>query len=309
MTERPIAGPVASTARLRSPRPGATSPSKGRTTLSLSPRVKARRPYVTTAVLHQLAQALSDRDRQILATLRLLRVATGDQLERLYFAGTTDRQRRRALERLEAARLIVRLPRQIGGIRAGSTGSVFALDLAGQRLIDHGGPAGGRRIERPWTPGLPFLAHTLAITELYVRLVLADRSGNLELLEFQAEPTAWRRFQGRSGQTTLKPDAALRLGAGPYEDRWFIEVDRGTEAPGTIERKSAIYQAYWSTGREQATIGVFPKVLWLAPDQARADLLADVIDRVSGDSWQLHDVVPFAAAIPRLIQGAGEVSA
>jgi hypothetical protein len=258
-------------------------------------------------VLHQLAQSLSDRDRQILTTLRLLRVATGDQLERLYFAGISDRQRRRALERLESSRLIVRLPRQIGGIRAGSAGSVFALDLAGQRLTNHGGPAGGRRIERPWTPGLPFLAHTLAITELYVRLVLADRTGRLELLAFQSEPTAWRRFQGRAGQTTLKPDAALRLGAGTYEDHWFIEVDRGTEAPGTIERKVAVYQAYWSTGREQATTGVFPKVLWLVPDQPRADLLTEVIDRSAGESWQLHDIVPFAAAIPRLIQGAGEV--
>ncbi|MGI8491556.1 MAG: replication-relaxation family protein [Acidimicrobiales bacterium] len=257
-------------------------------------------------MLRRLDASLSERDRAVLDTLRQLRLATAVQLERLHYADLTARHRRRALAQLEADRLITRLPRTIGGVRAGSAGSVFALDLAGQRLTGPSGPARGLRIERPWTPGLPFLGHTLAISELYVRLVVADRAGRLELLGFQAEPASWRRFQTTGGWATLKPDAGARLGAGRYEDHWFIEVDRGTEAPATIERKAGVYRAYWSSGREQAVLGVFPRVLWLVPDVPRAELLTDVLGRGPADSWQLHTVASFADAIRRLIAGAGE---
>lgn len=306
MTGRPIAGPFASSTPRRSPSSGATHPPEGRTTLGALPRAKSPRRYVTAAVLRQLDASLSDRDRAVLRTLRQLRLATGEQLERLHYADTTPRQRRRALARLTSHRLISRLDRTIGGVRAGSAGSVFALDLAGQRLTGPSGPARGLRIERPWTPGLPFLAHTLATTELYVRLALADRAGRVELLAFEAEPASWRRFQTRAGWTTLKPDAAVRLGTGPYEDHWFIEVDRGTEAPATIERKANVYRSYWSSGREQAALGVFPRVLWLVPDQPRVELLTDVLRRPSADDWQLHTVARFADAMGRLAAGAQE---
>lgn len=189
MTGRPIAGPVALSPDARSPRSGPASAPEGRTTLSPGSTVNSRARYVTPAVLRQLEQSLSERDRLVLATLRQLRLATGDQLQRLHFDGLTERQRRRALASLETHRLIVRLARPVGGVRAGSAGSVFALDLAGQRLTASGGPAHGGRTERPWTPGQPFMAHTLAITELYVQIVAAARSGHLELLRFQAEPT------------------------------------------------------------------------------------------------------------------------
>jgi hypothetical protein len=249
---------------------------------------------------------LSARDRAVLTTLRQLRVATGHQLERLHFADTTDRQRRRALERLERQHLIVRLPRRVGGIRAGSAGSVFALDLAGQRLTNQRGPAGGRRIERPWTPGWPFLAHALAVTELYLRLVEAHRRRQLELLDFHAEPACWRSFETAAGWTTLKPDAALQLGAGAYEDHWFVEVDRGTESPATIERKASVYRGYWATGHEQAAHGVFPLVLWLVPDEPRAQLLRTALQRSPVDAGRLHTVVPFDRALVRLAEGAAE---
>jgi len=307
MSPRPVARPVASSGWRHSPSSGATHYGKGRTTLSTDLGSGSPSPrYVTAARLRQLDAALTERDRAVLDTLRQLRLATAEQLERLHYADTSPRHRRRALAALEAGRLISRLPRTIGGVRAGSAGSIFALDLAGQRLTGPSGPARGLRIERPWTPGLPFLAHSLAITELYVRLVLAHRAGELELLAFTTEPGVWRRFQTAGGWTTLKPDAGLSLGADRFEDHWFIEVDRGTEAPATIERKAGVYRAYWSSGREQAVLGVFPRVLWLAPDQPRVELLTDVIDREPADSAQLHTVATFADALQRLTAGAGE---
>lgn len=306
MSRGPIARPIAFTDRLTLPTSEAMAAGKGRTTLSPSPSSNAGR-YVTRRRLLELEQSLSARDRAILSSLRQLRVATAHQLERLHFVDATGRHRRRALEALEQARLIVRLPRRIGGVRAGSAGSVFALDLAGQRLTDQRGPAGGRRLERPWAPGLSFLAHSLAVSELFVRLVEAHRLGQLELLDFHAEPACWRRFQTLAGGwATLKPDAALRLGAGAYEDHWFIEVDRGTEAAATIDRKANLYRSYWQSGREQAAHGVFPQVLWLVPDEPRAELLTTVLGRQPGEAARLHVVVPFAHGVFRLIEGPRE---
>lgn len=308
MTAGPIGRPVASSQAPRSPRSGPTKAAKGRTTVAVHRPVEPQTRYVTAAVVRDLDDRLSERDRAVLGSLRQLRVLTGNQLERLHFQGLTDRQRRRTLAQLEADGLVARLSRRIGGVRSGSAGSVFALDRAGQRLLGATGPARGGRIERPWTPGPPFLAHTLSIAELYVRLVEAHRAEHLELLGFQAEPACWRRFQSQAGWTTCKPDAALRLGAGVYEDHWLIEVDRGTESPQTIARKAAVYRAYRSTGREQAGSGIFPKVLWLVPDQPRADLLIDVFGSGPADAWRLHTAVPFAAAITRLAAGAGEAA-
>ncbi|MEA2901384.1 MAG: hypothetical protein QOH36_1271 [Actinomycetota bacterium] len=104
----------------------------------------------------------------------------------------------------------------------------------------------------------------------------------------------------------MKPDAAVRLGADEYEDHWFIEVDRGTESPAVIERKAAVYRSYWSTGREQAELGAFPRVLWLVPDERRRAVLVHALGRGPAEAWRLHSVARFADAIPGLVAGAGE---
>ena len=191
---------------------------------------------MTAARVRRLAAHLSDRERVVLGSLRRLRVATSGQLERLHFADVTARQARAVLASLVERRLIARLPRAVGGVRAGSAGYVYVLDVAGQRLS----PASGRRIQRPWPVGTPFLAHSLAVTELYVRLIEAERHGRAELRlgEFRTEPACWRSFAAPgAGRVTLKPDAEVTLGLGRFEDRWFIEVDRATESRSTLDRK------------------------------------------------------------------------
>jgi hypothetical protein len=252
-----------------------------------------------------LAEGLSPRDRAILATLRGLRLASGDQLGRLHFQGASLRERRRVLASLALRRLVVRLDRRVGGVRAGSAGHIYALDVAGQRLTDRTGPAHGYRVRRPWTPGLLLTRHTLAITELDVRLVEAERRGELGLHGFVAEPQSWRRFLGRGGgPVTLKPDAALRLRVGPHDDHWFIEVDCGTESPLTLARKCDLYRAYWSSGQEQARHGVFPRVLFTVPTPARHAVVVDVLGRQPAEAWPLFTVCLFDEAVERLRAGA-----
>ena len=92
---------------------------------------------------------LSDRERAVLGTLHRVRVATVAQLERLHFTDVTRRQARAVLAAMVERRLIARLPRQVGGVRAGSAGYVYVLDVAGQRLTPHRRPA----VQRPWPVG------------------------------------------------------------------------------------------------------------------------------------------------------------
>lgn len=253
--------------------------------------------------LTELAAALGPTEQAIIQTLQRVRLASGAQLVHLHF---TDRphaavQARRLLARMVEQRLLCALGRRIGGVRAGSSGYVYALDVIGQRLADLHRPTAARR---PWTPGAAFLAHTLAVTDLYVGLTEAARRNEVEVLDFAAEPTCWRSFTDLGGRPlVLKPDAYLRLGVGRYEDRWFVEVDRGTEAPVTLTRKCDLYRTYWQSGREQAAHGVFPKVLFVVPDDVRKAVVVDVLVRQPTEAWPLFQVVPEDVALRVLCGG------
>jgi hypothetical protein len=228
----------------------------------------------TASRLVRLDASLTTRDRAVLTSLAELRLASTRQLERLHFTASTPmanaRACRRLLARLAGEGLVSPLSRRVGGVRAGSAGYVWSLGTAGQRLVTKSGPAGGGTIRRPWTPSLPFVAHRLAITELAVRLHEAERRGALELVSFVAEPDCWRRYTGPHGASAnLKPDACVVMGDGQYEDTWFVEVDMGTESPQVIIRKRDAYLAYFRSGREQKTTGVFPWVIFLVPEEHR----------------------------------------
>lgn len=260
------------------------------------------RVRLTVDRLEALAAQLSDNDLSIVATLSKLRLATTTQLERLHFrdgsALTQARRARRCLERLTELGVLVRLDRRVGGVRSGSAGFVYALGVAGQRLNGGRGPAGGRRIQRPWTPSLPFVAHILAVTELFVRLIEAERDGLVELLSFAAEPASWRRFVGPTGSSvTIKPDGHAVMGQNDDELHFFIEVDRGTEGRSTIATKLRLYQQYWSSGREQHRQGVFPGVLFVVPDQRRAAVITEECSRMPANTSDLFQTVVWDQAV------------
>ena len=262
--------------------------------------------YLTADRLAALDAVLSDRDRAVLATLRRVRVMTGAQLQRWHFTDTRPRERQRVMAQLVARRLVAQLPRHVGGVRAGSAGAVFALDVTGQRLTDRTGPAGGYRVRRPWLPGPATLAHDLGVAEVLTRLVEAERAGGLRLLGYECEPQCWRHFLGRGGgRETLKPDAWLHLGVdGGAQDFWFVELDKGTQSPRTIGRKAEQYRRYWATGRELHRMGVHPRTLFVVEDPVRHAVVIDALGRQPAEAWPLFAVTTLADVIDRLRQGA-----
>lgn len=253
--------------------------------------------YVTKAVARDLDAKLTERDRAITRSVCELRFVSGAQLTRLHFADADLRAARRTLLRLTRLDVLERLPRVVGGVRAGSAGFVYRLGLAGQRLALERGWIADRRRRRSRIPGTLFLNHALAVAELHTRLVEAGRDGRIELLELRAEPACWRSYGGvGTSALILKPDSFLRVGVGEFEFVYFIEVDMGSEGSRALESQLKAYLAYYDSGSEQAEHGVFPKVLWLAPDERRAAAIEGCVRSLPREYRGLFAVELFAEA-------------
>jgi hypothetical protein len=172
---------------------------------------------------------------------------------------------------------------------------VLSLGPLGQRVL---ALSGSRR--RVYEPTWRFVDHTLAVSQLIVDVIQAGRGGQLDLLDWQAEPDCWRAFGGLGGQVAVRPDAFLSLGVGAYELRWFCELDRDTESLPTIMRKCRLYAEYYQSGVEQAKRGVFPRVCWIVPDEGRAERVRDAIERERQLPDELFVVTPAAHVLPAL---------
>jgi hypothetical protein len=264
--------------------------------------------YLTARSARTLAERLSQRDWLVLNHVVTLRFVSGSQLARLCFADSDDptanaRAARRALLHLTRLGVLARLPRPVGGVRAGSAGFVYRLGLGGHRLAVLRGLLPERQRRRSLVPGLQFLRHTLHIAELHTRLVEHERSGRCELLALAAEPSCWRSYDGLGGQRMyLKPDSYVRLGIGPYEDSYFIEVDRGTEGSRALHAQLERYVAYHRSGQEQRQRGVFPKVLWLGPNAERAGVIAACVAGLPTDAHTLFAACEFDQALAVMLE-------
>ena len=236
---------------------------------------------------------LSDRDKAILRQIQNCRFIQTDQVGRLHFrrAATPSARLRaatRSLTRLHNLGLVQPLRRRIGGVRAGSSSYVWTLKTAGSAFLDsldHKAP----KPVRPHEPTYIFLKHILATVEVYARLHTMD---GVRLQKAELEPVCWRTYTAPyGGRAILKPDLYAVTAVDGYEDHWFFEVDLNTEAPSRVIRKCEIYRNYYLCGEEQRRIGVFPRVVWIAPDDKRRDNLHRHIHEQLNDCEDLFAVI------------------
>lgn len=248
-------------------------------------------PRIGRHGLEQLRSELTERDFSIVRFVAELRLASARQLRHLFFADhdfatiqTAARNARRVLARLETMRLLRRLRRRVGGVRAGSDGYVYVLGPVGYRVVE---PEGWAR-PRVWEPSAQFVDHHLAVTQLAVDFRRFEQTGVIEQLEIQGEPRCWRPLPGQRPRTgLLRPDLLLAFAVADREVRWFIEVDRGTAHLPAILRKCHLYERYYRSGREQAEHGIFPRVHFVTTDVDRAERITAAIARDSGLTPQL----------------------
>ena len=237
--------------------------------------------YLGRSGLEKLREGFAERDLLVLRSVNEHRFLTTAQIKALHFVDGTEagaeRSCRRTLTRLSRDRVLDRLQRRVGGVRAGSASFVYKVGPVGRRLL------GDAR--RTTEPSSLFLDHTLAVADVRVHLEHAARVRYIELLRVEIEPMSWRQFVGPGGaRDIVKPDLYVVTGTGAYEDAWFIEVDRGTESPAAVARKCHAYDRYWRSGREQATHGSFPVTIWICPDERRSSR----IDRIIGAARNLN---------------------
>lgn len=261
-----------------------------------------------------LADRLSERDLNIIRSVDRFRFLQAEQLRRLYFheistPGGSARICRRALARLVDERLLHRLSRRVGGVRAGSSGHIYALATAGRRLLayrDGGGLPSDRGV---YEPGEGFVQHTLAIAELYVSLVETERAGRLHMVRFDPEPDCWRTPPAAfAGSVVLKPDAYVELAAGEYEHANFVEVDLASEGRQALLRKLRAYVSYYRSGREQAEHGWFPRIVWITTTQARTTVIQALIRTLPGATRSLFAVGLPGQAVDLLLGTVGQTT-
>jgi hypothetical protein len=157
-----------------------------------------------------------------------------------------------------------------------------------------------------YEPSLGFVAHALAVSEVWVGLhehlhlgLTAERAAHFD---FRVERQAWRPFVDGSGASAwLKPDAEVRLTRGGFEDWWWLEVDRATTRRRAIRRQLDAYVAYYRTGLEQQKHGLFPLTAWLTLTEARAQVLREVIADLPPGEQRLFRVGLLSAASPLLL--------
>jgi hypothetical protein len=275
------------------------------TNLNRSTRPGGKRDYVTRARAEGIRSRLNAHQRAVLADVGRLGVVTGKQLQRLHYGDSpaSGRLSRKQVGQLYQWRVLARLG-WLGRVnQPGSTGYVYGAGIVGQRLLD---PNRSRYFPR-WTPRPSFLRHAVAVSELYVGLRESEKRGAIDLMTYDTEPLCWRRYFGPGGsKSMLKPDALAVVGIDDYEYRYFVEMDCATEHRPQIIAKAKTYIRYWQSGREQAETGIFPFVLWVAPDAARAAFLIDALSTLPAEHWRLFLVTTAEEAASKIAAGSIE---
>lgn len=156
---------------------------------------------------------------------------TTTQLQRVIMVNgseiTRARRMRAVLQRLRRERLVHQLRRRIGGIQAGSDGTVYRLSGRGIGVLNREDGIERRRVGRE--PGERYVRHVLAVSELFVIMTELTRGSTDELLTFEAEPQAWRTYTGpHGGRIGMRPDGFVRTASGQYEHTSFVEIDLAT---------------------------------------------------------------------------------
>lgn len=258
---------------------------------------------LSAAHLTHLAHHLSPRYTTPLPHLARTRLLTGAHLDRLLTdpdtsPETTARDRRRIMTRLVGLGLVTTLQRRIGGVRAGSAGHIYALTNAGHRLhailADQPCPP---RATNPATPGTLFLAHTLAISDIYVALTLAQRDHNFTLATFTTEPHCWCPT-GHGDY--LKPDAYCVLATATHRDCWWLEIDQATESLPRIRTKCRTYLDYLTHGGTGPD-HVPPRILYTTPHPTRTNNINQVIRKASTQDNDLINTTTHTSAHTYLI--------
>jgi hypothetical protein len=107
--------------------------------------------------------------------------------------------------------------------------------------------------------------HTLAISELYVRLCERSRRGGFEISAFDREPHCHIKI----GNAELYPDAYCELRTPIRRARYFVEVDRDKEKRGQVVKQLRAYVSAFNEWDADRDGEYFPRVVFVVPEAWR----------------------------------------
>ncbi len=253
---------------------------------------------ITRQQLYRIEENMTGRDHEVLRALSKYRFLSSDQVGRLFVTDCSTktsqtRNRNLLLKRLADYGLIRPLWRRVGGGKGGSEMQVWYLAPAGHRLLNlyQSGKAPRKAYSEP-SP--TFLKHTLSVAETAVQLITMCRdSEDLMLAHLETEPSCWRPFNNDGKAVQLKPDLFVITTYEEYEDRWFVEMDLGTESQTQIIGKCNAYLNYYYTGIEQRKSEMFPMVLFIAHTARRKEKIRQSIrERIKGQPKMFLVITP-----------------
>ena len=193
------------------------------------------------------------RDIAVLRGLLDSRVATIHHLSKLYFAGHLEAARKR-VQKLKAAGVIHERPRR------STEPSVYCLNRKAFEVLHAHGvlreypSVGWAHLEKRARVSELTLRHELEVMDVKSALSAAVEASGSKVTEFATWPKLFQ-FMARqpgSGDVLVKPDGFIRIQGedahGPFEDMFFLEVDRSTEVQETLALRAACYRDYYERG-------------------------------------------------------------
>lgn len=251
-----------------------------------------RQGRVTAERLTELANHLTDRDREIALALYEHRILTSSQLTLLFFSG-----RRRAMDRLlflYRSRVLDRFypPRPFS---LGKPQAHWLLDEAGAHIaaaclgVNRRALAWRRR--ENWGTH-PQLAHQLEVNTFVTDLIAATLPySHLGVAEWWGSGSA--KDQMPDG-VALVPDAGILVSTPAGLLACLLEWDRGTEPGSVLEHKLRMYSK--AAGRS----GWRSCVLFVVPGARRTRTLEDAMSRVESFSPYGEEWPVYVATVPEL---------
>jgi hypothetical protein len=236
-----------------------------------------------------------DRDIAVLLGLFETRVMTAEHITALFFNNKPEYPKKR-LQKLKSAGLIGERRRRV------NERAILFLTPRGLRVLQQEGSLS----EIPVVPAASFarranvspqtLLHELEVMDVKSAFHIAvQKSKKVSLTEFSTWPRLYE-FEvpqpGHGGRERLvKPDGFIRIGVpDEFEETYFLEVDRSTEAQGRLVAQAMCYREYYSGGgfafRNGATRDQFDKFPF------RVLMVLQTSDRMNNTAERLLRVNP-----------------
>ena len=230
---------------------------------------------------NQTRLVLTERDREIIRALYRFRFLTSSQLANMFFTSKSKADRR--LRELFDYGFLDRIDRPTTGGRAEL---IYALWKEGATLLST--EQGALKADLLWKPSKnkvrpERLQHELDIVSFRLAVdssVIAAPGVSWLFWQDRHEIVSRKSWEllntgsSKSGRLKLIPDAFLGLQMPKGKTVFFLELDRGAEAPRVFRDKLLVYQLAFERSLVQKATGLKAfRVLTVTPDERRLQVL------------------------------------